>query len=90
MGQEKGNDEQEAFEQAMRLENAVEMLCHQITKSHHSNPDPDMAIVIDVATTDKKAIELGWPSAKLMRNAIDLALKQLPLNISERVELDEV
>jgi hypothetical protein len=91
MAEKKKDDGQyDAFQQAMWLEQAVDMLCHQITKCHHDTPDPEMAITVDVATTDKKAKELGWPSARLMLAAVTQAIKNLPEDIVNRIELDEV
>lgn len=77
-------------EQAIRFENSVEMLCLQITGIYNKTTDPDMAIVVDVATTDDKARVLGWPSAELMQAAINQALIKLPPEIVERIEFDEV
>lgn len=84
------DDEAESFRQAMWFNNAVEMLCHSITNWHHDNPDPEMAITVDVATTDAAAIKRGWPSAEVMRKAVKRALEYLPKNITERIELQEI
>ena len=69
---------------------AVELLMKKIADACHANPSPDLAIVVNVATTDKQARDLGWPSVLVMRQGVKRALELLPPHIVDRVELEEV
>jgi len=74
----------------MNFSDAVEGLCRQITAWHHDTPDLSMAIVVDIATTDEIAQEMGWPSSEMMVDALNEALATLPIEIARRVEVDEI
>jgi hypothetical protein len=66
----KKDGQPDSLQQEMLFESLVEKLCHQITTSCHENPDPEMACVVYVATTDQQALEYGWPSAKIMQEGV--------------------
>jgi len=69
---------------------AVELLMKKIADAYHANPSQDLAIVVNVATTDTQARNLGWPSVLAMREGVKRTLELLPPHIVERVELEEV
>ncbi|MDE1151493.1 MAG: hypothetical protein PW788_03055 [Micavibrio sp.] len=84
------DNEPPTFSPEMNFTDAVEQLCRQITAWHNDTPDLSMAIVVDIATTDELAQEMGWPSSEMMVDALNEALATLPIEISRRVEVDEV
>ena len=81
-------EEYDSFERDMIFEACVERLCHQITAVYHK--DPDVYIQVEVALTDEKAIERGWPNAEIMRKGVNRALEHLPKDIVDGVVLQEV
>ena len=66
---------------------SVERLAMKISNAYHNKPSPDLAIVVDVETTNKKARKDGWPSAKMMQEGVKRALELLPPRIAKRVKL---